>query len=77
MLFPGRMYIAPGPWHLGNFCNIFLPNTKVLLYEGGTQALSHMANRRWSLHYVHKKLKRGPEVATFGQKTVISPWLYV
>ena len=26
MLFPGRIYIAWGPWHLGDFCNIFLPN---------------------------------------------------
>ena len=26
MLFPGRIYIARSPWHLGDFCNIFLPN---------------------------------------------------
>ena len=26
MLFPGRIYIAWGPWHLRDFCNIFLPN---------------------------------------------------
>ena len=26
MLFPGRIYIAQGPWHLGDFCNIFLTN---------------------------------------------------
>ena len=26
VLFPGRIYIARGPWHLGDFCNIFLPN---------------------------------------------------
>ena len=26
MLFRGRIYIAQGPWHLGNFCNIFLAN---------------------------------------------------
>ena len=26
MLFPGRIYIARGPWHLGDFCNIFLAN---------------------------------------------------
>ena len=23
---PGRIYIALGPWHFGDFCNIFLPN---------------------------------------------------
>ena len=26
MLFPGRIYIAQGSWHFGDFCNIFLPN---------------------------------------------------
>ena len=26
MLFLGWIYIARGPWHLGDFCNIFLPN---------------------------------------------------
>ena len=26
MLFPGRIYIARGHRHLGDFCNIFLPN---------------------------------------------------
>ena len=26
MLFPGRIYIALGFWHFGDFRNIFLPN---------------------------------------------------
>ena len=26
MLLPGRIYIALGPWHFKDFCNIFLPN---------------------------------------------------
>ena len=26
MLFLGRIYIARGPWHFGDFCNIFQPN---------------------------------------------------
>ena len=26
MLFPGRIYIGRGPWHLRDFRNIFLPN---------------------------------------------------
>ena len=26
MLLSGQIYIALGPWHLGDFCNIFLPN---------------------------------------------------
>ena len=25
MLLPGRIYTALGPWHLGDFRNIFLP----------------------------------------------------
>ena len=26
MLFPSRIYIARGPWHLWDFCNIFQLN---------------------------------------------------
>ena len=26
MLLPGRIYLALGPWHFGDFRNIFLPN---------------------------------------------------
>ena len=26
MFLPGRIYIALGPWHCGDFRNIFLPN---------------------------------------------------
>ena len=26
VLLPGRIYIALGPWHSGDFRNIFLPN---------------------------------------------------
>ena len=26
MLLPGRIYIALGPWHFGDFRSIFLPN---------------------------------------------------
>ena len=49
MLFPGRIYTARGPWHLGNFGNIFLPNIsknqkKVLLSERWALELFHMAN---------------------------------
>ena len=40
MLLPGRIYIALGPWHFGDFRNIFLPNIgedqkKVLGFEAG------------------------------------------
>ena len=26
MLFPGLVYIVRGPWHLGDFCKVFLPD---------------------------------------------------
>ena len=26
MLVSGRIYTARGPWHLEDFCNLFLPN---------------------------------------------------
>ena len=26
MLLPGRIYFGLGPWHFGDFRNIFLPN---------------------------------------------------
>ena len=29
MLLPGRIYIARGPWHFADFCNIFLINIGV------------------------------------------------
>ena len=35
MLLPGRIYIALGPWHFGDFRNIFLPNI------GEDQKMSH------------------------------------
>ena len=49
MLFPGRIYIALGSWHFGDFFNIFQPNIsedqqkKVILSERGALALRHMA----------------------------------
>ena len=49
MLLPGRIYIALGPWHFGNFCNVFLPivgedQKKVLRFQRGDLwlALSHI-----------------------------------
>ena len=49
MSFPGRIYIVRGPWYLGDFRNIILPNIgedqeKVLPSERGTLALCHMVN---------------------------------
>ena len=36
MLLPGRIYIALGPWHFGDFRNIFLPNVGEDHEEPGT-----------------------------------------
>ena len=75
MLLPGRIYIAWSSWHLGNFCNILLPN----ISEDQQQSYYLCAGpwhcavwqiRRWVLHYVHKKFRWGPEVATFRTKTL-------
>ena len=27
MLLPGQIYNVLGPWHFGDFCGIFMPNT--------------------------------------------------
>ena len=74
MLFPGRIYIARGPWHLRDFCNIFLPNLsedqKMSYYlSAGPWHCAIWQIRRWLLHYVHKKFRWEPEVATFRTKT--------
>ena len=42
MLLPGWIYIALGPWHFGDFRNIFLPNIgedqkKSYDFSSGTQ----------------------------------------
>ena len=73
MLFPGRIYIARGPWHSADFCNIFLPNISkdkkksyCLSAEPGHCATYQI--RRWLLHYVHKKFRWGPGLATFRTK---------
>ena len=47
MLLPGRIYIALGPWHFGNFRYIFLPNTgedQKKLYDFSVGPLSGTAS---------------------------------
>ena len=50
MLLPGRIYIALGPWHFGDFRKIFLPNNigedekKVSPFEREALALCHRIN---------------------------------
>ena len=79
MLFLGRIYIARGPWHLGDFCNIFLPNIsedqkKSYHLSAGPWRCAIRQIRRWLLHYVHIKLKGGLRLQFLGQKPLISPW---
>ena len=75
MLFPCRIYIALGPWHLRNFGDIFPLNIsedqKKSYYL--TVRPWHCAIweiQRWLVHYVHKKFRRGPEVVPFRTKTL-------
>ena len=75
MLFSSRIYLARGPWHLGNFCNIFLPNIsedqkKSYHLSAGPWRCVIWQIRRWLLHYVHKKFRWGPKVATFRTETL-------
>ena len=75
MLFPGRIYIARGPWHFGDFCKLFPAKYKwrpkkscYLSPEPWHCAIWQI--RRWLGHYVHKKFRWGPEVVTFRTKTL-------
>ena len=75
MLFPGQIYIVRGPWQLGDFCYIFLPNIseyqlKSYSLSVGTWHSAIWQLRCWLLHYVHKKFRLGPEVVTFSSKTL-------
>ena len=75
MLFLGRVYNARGLWHLGDFCDIFLPNiskdqTSPTILSAGPWYCAIWQRRRWLLHYIHKKFRLGPEVATFRTKTL-------
>ena len=60
MLFLSRIYIARGPWHLEDFCNIFQPNIsedqkKSYHLSAGPWCCVIWQIRRWLLHYVHEK----------------------
>ena len=74
MSFPYRINIVRGPWHSADFCNI-LPNIsedqkKSYYLSEGPWHCATCQIRRWLLHYVHKKFRLGPEVATFWTKTL-------
>ena len=67
MLFPGRIHIAGGPWHFGDF----LPHLpKVSPSERGTfgtMPYSKSSPAGYCITFI-KKVRCGPEVATFRTK---------
>ena len=77
--------VIPGPdWHcaLREFLQ-YLPakykwrRKKSYYLRAGPWHWAKWQIRPWLLHYVHKKFRWGPEVATFRTKNLISPWLYL
>ena len=82
MLFPGRIYIARGPWHLGDFCNIFRPNVSEdqkspTIWALGPGSLPYCKyGAGYGITFI-KSLDEGLRKQLLGQKPLISPWLYV
>ena len=83
MLFPGRIYIARGLWHVGDFLNIFRPNIsedqkKILLSE--REAPGTMPYGKYGAGFCItfiKSLDESLRLQLLEQKPLISPWLYV
>ena len=70
MLLSGPDLHRLGPLALWNFRNIVLPNTgedqkKSYRLSAEPLALFQMSIRPWLLHYVHKKVRSGPQLVTF------------
>ena len=62
MVTPTNHVITRGPWHIGEFHNIFLPNigedqNKSNHLSAGPLALCHIVKWPWLLHYVNKKVR--------------------
>ena len=82
MLLPGRIYIELGPWHFGIFgifsSQIQVKTKKILSFEHGApgtvcvKTVKQMLNPAWFLHYAHKKVRWGHQLATLKIKTLIS-----
>ena len=74
MLFLGLIYIVRGPWHLKDFCNVFLPNIskdqeKFYYLSVGLWHCAIWQIRRRLLHYVF--------CITLQPKDPGAPWLLV
>ena len=78
MLFLGRIYIARGPWLLGDFCNIFLPNISEDQKSPTIWALGHGAvpygksGAGYCITFV-ESLDEDLRLQFLGQKLLISP----
>ena len=75
MLFPCRIYFARGLWNLGEFGDIFPLNisedqNKSYYLSVRPWHCTIWEIQRWLVHYVHKKFRWEPEVATFREKTL-------
>ena len=82
MLFLGRIYIARGPWHFGDFCNIFLLNVSedqkksYYLSAGPWHCAVWHKGASYCIMFI-KSLDEGLRKQLLGQKPLISLWLYV
>ena len=75
MLLPELDLHSAGPLALGKFSNIFLPNIdenqkNSYHLSAGNLALCHMVNAALLLHFVQKKVRWEPKIATFRTTTV-------
>ena len=76
-----HFYITLGPWHFGDFRNIFLPNIvedqkNPYDFRSGLLAGTPSCYGKSGpglMHYVHKKARCEPEIATFRTKTLRFP----
>ena len=68
MLLPGRIYFALGPWHFGDFRNIFLPNIgedqkKSYDFSSGSLAGTQARSQKFAMGGCFGGLGAGPPVA--------------
>ena len=68
MLLPGRIYFALGPWHFGDFRNIFLPNIgedqkKSYDFSSGSLAGTQTRSQKFAMEGCFGGLGAGPPVA--------------
>ena len=82
MLFLGRIYIARGPWHLGDFRNIIQPNLSedqksFTIWALGPGAVPYGKYGAGYCITLIKSLDEGLKLQFLGQNPLISSWLYV